>query len=105
VCVWGRGGGGGGGGGGGAGGGGPERSRKRDFLAWETLCSRWSADGASIFSVNDGKRLAQTPVREPSAWEASRARKIAQAAQVDKRVVQVQITRRMGTCVYTAKNL
>lgn len=50
--------------------------------------AKWSADGASIFSVNDGKRLAQTPVREPSAWEASRARKIAQAAQVDKRVVQ-----------------
>lgn len=39
--------------------------------------------------MNDGKRLAQTPVREPSAWEASRAHKIAQAAQVDKRVVQV----------------
>jgi hypothetical protein len=50
--------------------------------------AKWSADGASIFSVNDGKRLAQTPVREPSAWEASRAHKIAQAAQVDKRVVQ-----------------
>lgn len=50
--------------------------------------AKWSADGASIFSVNDGKRLAQTPVREPSAWEASRARKIAQAAQIDKRVVQ-----------------
>lgn len=48
--------------------------------------ARWNADGASIFSVNDGKRLAQTPVREPTAWELNRARKISSAA-VDKRVV------------------
>lgn len=38
------------------------------------------------FSVQDGKRLAQTPVKQPSTWELNRARKIAQAS-VDKRVV------------------
>lgn len=49
--------------------------------------SRWSSDGASIFSIADGKRLAQTPPKEPTNWELNRARKIAKAA-VDERVVQ-----------------
>lgn len=56
----------------------------------EGLCNylcRWAPDGASIFSVADGKRLAQTPPKEPSSWELNRARKIAKAA-VDERVVQ-----------------
>jgi hypothetical protein len=49
--------------------------------------ARWNTDGASIFSVQDGKRLAQTPVKEPTAWELNRMRKISKAA-VDTRVVQ-----------------
>lgn len=64
-------------------------------LAWSTesachrgdLVCRWSSDGASIFSIADGKRLAQTPPKEPTNWELNRARKIAKAA-VDERVVQ-----------------
>ena len=47
---------------------------------------RWEADGASIFSVADGKKLAQTPPKLPSQWELNRQRKIAKAA-VDSRVV------------------
>lgn len=38
-------------------------------------------DGASIFSVADGKRLASTPAPHVTGWEAARARKIALAAQ------------------------
>ena len=44
------------------------------------LCTsrcRWTSDGASIFSVDDGKRLAQTPVKEPTAFERIRADRIA----------------------------
>lgn len=48
--------------------------------------AKWSADGASIFSVADGKKLAQTPPKLPTQWELNRQRKIAQAA-VDSRVV------------------
>lgn len=51
------------------------------------MMCRWSPDGASIFSIADGKRLAQTPPKEPTAWELNRARKIAKAS-VDERVVQ-----------------
>lgn len=38
---------------------------------------RWTSDGASIFSVDDGKRLAQTPVKEPTRFERIRADRIA----------------------------
>lgn len=48
--------------------------------------ARWGSDGASIFSVQDGKRLAQTPPKLPTPWELNRARKIADAS-VDARVV------------------
>lgn len=44
--------------------------------------ARWSAHGASVFSVADGKRLAQTPVRETMVpWEQARHSKILAAAQ------------------------
>ena len=43
--------------------------------------ARWNVeDGSSIWSVADGKRLAQTPIREPTAFEANRLRKIATAS-------------------------
>lgn len=42
--------------------------------------ARWTVDNTSIFSVADGKRLAQTPVRVPTAFEAARLRKIDKAA-------------------------
>ena len=48
-------------------------------------CS-WGTEGASIFSIEDGKRLAQTPVKLPTPFELNRMRKVAEAA-VDKRVV------------------
>jgi hypothetical protein len=48
--------------------------------------ARWEADGASIFSVNDGKRLAQEPVRQPSAFELNRMRKVQNAA-IDSRTL------------------
>lgn len=42
--------------------------------------ARWTVSDASIFSVADGKRLAQTPVRVPTAFEAARMGKINKAA-------------------------
>ncbi len=43
---------------------------------------RWNAHGASIFSVQDGKRLAQTPVKETMVpWEQARHAKIIAAAR------------------------
>lgn len=51
------------------------------------LACRWTSDGASIFSIADGKRLAQTPAKQPTGWELTRAQKIAKAS-VDERVVQ-----------------
>jgi hypothetical protein len=33
---------------------------------------RWANADGSIFSVADGARLAQEPVKVPSAWEAAR---------------------------------
>lgn len=33
-------------------------------------------DNTSIFSVADGKKLAETPVRVPTAFEAARLRKV-----------------------------
>lgn len=41
--------------------------------------ARWTVDNASIFSVEDGKRLAQTPHKEPTAFERIRAAKLARA--------------------------
>lgn len=41
--------------------------------------ARWDIDGASIFSVEDGKRLAQMPVREPTHYERIRADRIARS--------------------------
>lgn len=44
--------------------------------------ARWSAHGASVFSVADGKRLAQTPVKETMVpWEQARHSKIVAAAR------------------------
>lgn len=45
--------------------------------------ARWTHDGgsgANIFSVSDGKRLAQEPVRHVSAFEAARAKRVAALA-------------------------
>lgn len=42
--------------------------------------ARWSVDNVSIFSVSDGKRLASSPMREPTAFEAARAARVAAAA-------------------------
>lgn len=39
--------------------------------------ARWGIDGTSVFSVEDGKRLAQMPVREPTHYERIRADRIA----------------------------
>lgn len=41
---------------------------------------RWETADGSIFSVADGRRLAQEPVRLPTAFEAARQRKIERAA-------------------------
>ncbi|KAK9798560.1 hypothetical protein WJX73_006163 [Symbiochloris irregularis] len=49
--------------------------------------ARWDADGVSIFSVQEGKTMAQTPQRLPTAFEAKRAAKISQAA-LDSPLVQ-----------------
>ncbi len=43
------------------------------------ILHRWVTDDASIFSVNDGKRLAQTPVKSATFYEQARAMKIARA--------------------------
>ena len=40
---------------------------------------RWVADGASIFSVADGKELAQTPYKQPTPYERIRANRIARS--------------------------
>ena len=40
---------------------------------------RWETPDGSIFSVADGRRLAQEPVRLPTAFEAARQRKIDRA--------------------------
>ena len=50
-------------------------------------CCRWDIDGTSIFSVNEGKQMAQTPQRLPTAFEAKRLSKITQAA-LDTPLVQ-----------------
>lgn len=43
--------------------------------------SKWVVEDASIFSVADGKRLAQTPVKEMgTAWESARFEKIRAAS-------------------------
>ncbi|KAK9817724.1 hypothetical protein WJX72_001239 [[Myrmecia] bisecta] len=39
--------------------------------------ARWTSDGASIFSVQDGKRLAQTPPKEPTIYEQARMARMA----------------------------
>lgn len=49
--------------------------------------ARWDIDGASIFSVEDGKRLAQMPVREPTHYERIRADRIARS-QLDTPTVR-----------------
>lgn len=41
---------------------------------------RWSIGDASIFSVADGKRLAQEPPRLPTAFEAARMNRVTRAA-------------------------
>lgn len=41
--------------------------------------ARWDIEGASIFSIEDGKRLAQLPVREPTHFERIRAERIARS--------------------------
>lgn len=41
---------------------------------------RWETADGSIFSVADGRRLAQEPVRLPTAFEAARQHKIERAA-------------------------
>ena len=48
---------------------------------------RWDVDGTSIFSVNQGKQMAQTPQRLPTAFEAKRLAKI-QSAALDSPLVQ-----------------
>lgn len=70
---------------------GPRDDGRPFWLKAEQSCQskspcRWTADGASIFSVADGKKLAQTPPKLPTQWEINRQRKIAKAA-VDSRVV------------------
>lgn len=49
--------------------------------------ARWSSDGASIFSVADGKELAQTPHRPPTPFERIRGERLARA-QLASPVVQ-----------------
>jgi hypothetical protein len=39
--------------------------------------ARWGVDGASVFSVADGKALAQTEVKVPTAYERLRADRVA----------------------------
>lgn len=41
--------------------------------------ARWSTEDGSIFSVADGKRLAQEPVRQPTPFEAMRQNRVAKA--------------------------
>ena len=41
--------------------------------------ARWSTEGGSIFSVADGKRLAQEPVRQPTPFEALRHSRVSKA--------------------------
>lgn len=41
---------------------------------------RWSVDNVSIFSVEEGKRLASTPSKEPTVFEIKRAEAIQRAA-------------------------
>lgn len=41
---------------------------------------RWTVDDASIFSVADGKKLAQTPHNPPTFYERLRAEKLQRAA-------------------------
>lgn len=44
--------------------------------------SKWTVDGASVFSVEDGKRLATSPVKETGTrWESARFNKIQAAAR------------------------
>lgn len=49
--------------------------------------ARWSSDGASIFSVADGKELAQTPHRPPTPFERIRGERLARA-QLASPIVQ-----------------
>jgi hypothetical protein len=63
-------------------------------VSWSTLGTpvsfgraRWTVDNASIFSVADGKRLAQTPLKEPTLYERLRAEKM-QRAQLQSPVVK-----------------
>ncbi len=51
---------------------------------------RWETSGGSIFSVADGRRLAQEPVRLPTAFEAARQRKI------DRAVTETPLVRPLG---------
>lgn len=48
---------------------------------------RWTSDGASIFSVADGKELAQTPHKEPTPFERIRGERLARA-QLESPIVQ-----------------
>ena len=48
---------------------------------------RWSSDGASIFSVEQGKALAQTPHKPPTPYERLRAERMARA-QLTTPIVQ-----------------
>lgn len=50
------------------------------WIEGSNLYFRWSVDGASIFSVADGKRLAQEPPRLPTAFEAARMNRVSKAA-------------------------
>eukprot|EP00891_Asterochloris_glomerata_P005458 jgi/Astpho2/5458/fgenesh1_pg.00077_%23_6_t len=59
----------------------------RQQVSWSTLGTpisfgraRWTVDDASIFSVADGKKLAQTPHNPPTFYERLRAEKLQRAA-------------------------
>ncbi len=54
-------------------------ARRRGPGAHPAQWRRWETSGGSIFSVADGRRLAQEPVRLPTAFEAARQRKIERA--------------------------
>lgn len=58
--------------------------------------ARWSTEGGSIFSVADGRRLAQEPVRQPTPFEAMRQNRVAKATLETPLVAGIRCA--MSTC-------
>lgn len=64
---------------------------------------RWETPDGSIFSVADGRRLAQEPVRLPTAFEAARQRKIDRAT-METPLVRLRCAQ-SATCICISQNL